>query len=349
MRLSQGDYDRETVYGDDPVAVAAGVRRRRRAAGSTSSTSTPPAPASRSTGRSSPPSPPRSPACRVQTGGGVRDDGRGRGAGRRRRGPGRDGHRGAASDPTLVRRARGRACRWRSGSTHRGGEVAVRGWTRGQRVATCSTCRRGSPTPASAAFVVTEIGRDGMLGGPDLDGLRRGCSAPPTIAGHRLGRRRHARRPAGARRARGRRPPPGRRHHRQGAVRGPLHRGRGAAALGCGVAPMRVARVIPCLDVDRRPGRQGRQLRRPARRRRPGRAGRPLRRRGRRRAGVPRHHRVVATTATRWSTWCAARPSRCSSRSPSAAASAPSTTPGGCCGPAPTRSASTPPPSSGPS
>ena len=55
----------------------------------------------------------------------------------------------------------------------------------------------------------------------------------------------------------------------------------------------------------RRPRGEGRQLRRPARRRRPGRAGGPLRRRGRRRAGVPRHHRVVATPATPSSTWCA--------------------------------------------
>ena len=47
VRLYQGDYDRETVYGDDPVAVARRLRRRRGAAGSTSSTSTPPAPASR--------------------------------------------------------------------------------------------------------------------------------------------------------------------------------------------------------------------------------------------------------------------------------------------------------------
>ena len=45
------------------------------------------------------------------------------------------------------------------------------------------------------------------------------------------------------------------------------------------------------------------------------------------------------TGATRWSTWCAAPPSRCSSRSRSAAGSARSRTPGGCCAPAPTRSA----------
>ena len=44
-----------------------------------------------------------------------------------------------------------------------------------------------------------------------------------------------------------------------------------------------------------------------------------------------------------------APPSRCSSRSPSAAASARSTTPAGCCGPAPTRCRSTPRRSTGPS
>ena len=42
----------------------------------------------------------------------------------------------------------------------------------------------------------------------------------------------------------------------------------------------------------RRPRRQGRQLRQPARRRRSGGTGRPLQPRGRRRAGVPRHHRL---------------------------------------------------------
>ena len=47
-----------------------------------------------------------------------------------------------------------------------------------------------------------------------------------------------------------------------------------------------------------------------------------LRRRGRRRADLPRHHRVLAATARRRTTWCAAPPSRCSSRSPSAAACA---------------------------
>ena len=31
VRLHQGDYEQETVYGDDPVSVARGVRGSRRA------------------------------------------------------------------------------------------------------------------------------------------------------------------------------------------------------------------------------------------------------------------------------------------------------------------------------
>ncbi len=91
----------------------------------------------------------------------------------------------------------------------------------------------------------------------------------------------------------------------------------------------------------RRPRRQGRQLRRAARRRRSGRDRRALQRAGRRRADLPRHHRDQrrarpdpARSSRRWRR-------RCSSRSPSAAACARSTTCAGCSTPAPTRSAST--------
>ena len=67
VRLRQGDYAAETVYGDDPVAVATSSPSRARR-GSTSSTSTPPAPASRANRpvgrRRSPPPSPGGPACR---------------------------------------------------------------------------------------------------------------------------------------------------------------------------------------------------------------------------------------------------------------------------------------------
>ena len=52
----------------------------------------------------------------------------------------------------------------------RGREVAVRGW----EAAAGATCWRPSPASSAmdvAALVVTEIGRDGTLDGPDLEGL----------------------------------------------------------------------------------------------------------------------------------------------------------------------------------
>ena len=50
--------------------------------------------------------------------------------------------------------------------------------------------------PTAAAFVVTDISRDGALVGPDVEGLARaGCGHGAT--GHRLGRRGRAGRPAG--------------------------------------------------------------------------------------------------------------------------------------------------------
>ena len=66
-----------------------------------------------------------------------------------------------------------------------------------------------------------------------------------------------------------------------------------AALCGASAEPVALKRVIPCLDVDARAGRQGHELRRPARRGRSGRARRALRRRGRRRARLPRHHRLA--------------------------------------------------------
>ena len=108
-------------------------------------------------------------------------------------------------------------------------------------------------------------------------------------------------------------------------------------------------RVIPCLDVAAGRVVKGVSVREPGRRRRPGRAGPHLRRRGRRRARVPGHHRHRGGRARPCSRPWPGRPSRCSSRSPSAAGSGPSRTSSGCCGPAPTRCRSTRPPSATPS
>ena len=174
----QGDYDRETVYGDDPVAAGAGVRRRGRAAGSTSSTSTPPAPASRSNrpvdrrdrrGRVGVP---------VQTGGGRARRGGGRGAGRGRRGAGSSSAPPRSRTPTSCAALAGRASRSRSASTAAAGEVARAGWARARADELLDVAppvrrrrrRRGRRHRDR---------RDGTLEGPDLDGLRAGARARP--------------------------------------------------------------------------------------------------------------------------------------------------------------------------
>ena len=165
-----------------------------------------------------------------------------RGAGRRRRRPRRDGLGGGRATRRSSTRV-GRLVPVAVGLDHRGGELAVHGWTEGSR----RHARRGARPriPAASAFVITDIARDGMLG--------------------RARRRR-------ARRLRRRDRPPGDRQRRSGdrsttSPRSPaiaglagvitgkaLYEGRftvadAIAALDGAGAPMRVARVIPCLDV----------------------------------------------------------------------------------------------------
>ena len=101
------------------------------------------------------------------------------------------------------------------GLDHRGGDIAVHGWTESSGVTLADAL---GAFPAAAAFVITDIDRDGLLGGPDVDGLAAAVAATD-VAGDRQRRRRHARRRAGARRHRR----AARDHHRAGAVRGALH------------------------------------------------------------------------------------------------------------------------------
>lgn len=72
------------------------------------------------------------------------------------------------------------------GLDHRRGVVAVHGWTAASDVTVDEALGR---FPAAAAFVVTDIGRDGTLGGPDLGGLARvvGATATPVIASGGVG------------------------------------------------------------------------------------------------------------------------------------------------------------------
>ena len=166
VRLYQGDYGRETVYGDDPVAQARGFAdagspwihvvdldaartgepvNRPHVAASAAAVDVP-----------------------VQTGGGVRDEAAAdalleAGVARVVLGT------AALEDPDLVRRLAGRAP-VAVGLDARGRDVAVRGWEQGSGRDVLDVARAFEDAGV-AALVVTEIGRDGTLGGPDLEGL----------------------------------------------------------------------------------------------------------------------------------------------------------------------------------
>jgi phosphoribosylformimino-5-aminoimidazole carboxamide ribotide isomerase len=179
VRLVKGDYDAETVYDDDPVAVAeafvdAGARWIHVVDLDAARTGDP---ANRAVvariaaalrGR-----------ARVQTGGGVRsladvETLASAGVGRVVMGS------AAVRDPELVADA-GRVLPVAVGLDHRDGELAVHGWTEGSGVRVDEALQR---FPTAAAFVITDISRDGMLGGPDLRGLAGAVAATsvPVIA-----------------------------------------------------------------------------------------------------------------------------------------------------------------------
>jgi phosphoribosylformimino-5-aminoimidazole carboxamide ribotide isomerase len=179
VRLTQGKYDDETVYGDDPVTVArtfidagatwihvvdldaakSGVGTNRNVIEGIARVAE---------GR-----------ARVQVGGGVRSvtDARElaeRGVSRVVMGS------AAMSTPALVADV-AQIVPVAVGLDHRAGEISVDGWTRsgGRRIEECV-----GMFPDAAAFVVTDIARDGMLMGPDVDGLvaLAGATNTPIIA-----------------------------------------------------------------------------------------------------------------------------------------------------------------------
>ena len=131
----------------------------------------------------------------VQTGGGVRDEAAAEAlidAGVARVVLGT----AALEQPELVRRL---AARFpvAVGLDARGREVAVRGWEQGSGRDLLDVAAEFADAGV-AALVVTEIGRDGTLEGPDVDGLAAVLDATDHRR-HRVGRRRLPRRPAGAR------------------------------------------------------------------------------------------------------------------------------------------------------
>jgi phosphoribosylformimino-5-aminoimidazole carboxamide ribotide isomerase len=179
VRLRQGDYSDETVYGDDPVAVA----REFAAAG---------APwihvvdldAARSGDPVNRPVVAAVAAAvdgqvRVQTGGGVRslDDAwelAAVGVDRVVMGS------AAVRNPALVEAA-SEIVPVAVGLDHRDGEVAVHGWTEGSGL---MLDHAFALFPSAEVFVITDIGRDGMLVGPDIDGLTKSAelAGSPVIA-----------------------------------------------------------------------------------------------------------------------------------------------------------------------
>jgi phosphoribosylformimino-5-aminoimidazole carboxamide ribotide isomerase len=182
VRLYQGDFDQETVYGDDPVAQA-----RRFADAGAPWVHVVDLDASRGQGSNRDvvtaiaaaitPTP-------VQTGGGVRD--------------------GSLLDDGVSRIVLGslavsdRALTGRLvadhpgqvaiGLDHRDGELRTHGWEEGSGVRLLDAVAWPELTGA-ACFVVTNIARDATLAGPDLEGLREVVAATtvPVIASGGVG------------------------------------------------------------------------------------------------------------------------------------------------------------------
>ncbi|MBW3573655.1 MAG: 1-(5-phosphoribosyl)-5-[(5-phosphoribosylamino)methylideneamino]imidazole-4-carboxamide isomerase [Actinobacteria bacterium] len=168
VRLHQGNYDAETVYGDDPVSVA----RRFADAGAPwiHMVDLDAARTGEAVNRALVAAVAGAIGVRVQTGGGVRDEAAI--AGLLRAGVSRVVLGTAAmEDPAMVARAAARhPGAVAVGLDARDGEVAVRGWISGSGVSVLDAARRFDGVGV-AALIVTDIDRDGTLAGPDLDGL----------------------------------------------------------------------------------------------------------------------------------------------------------------------------------
>ncbi|MEY2476068.1 MAG: phosphoribosylformimino-5-aminoimidazole carboxamide ribotide isomerase [Actinomycetota bacterium] len=187
VRLHQGDFARETVYGDDPVAVAKGFEEAgapwihvvdldaARGQGSNRDVVTAIASAV---------------SVPVQTGGGVRD------ASLLEAGVERIV---VGSMAVTDRRAAGdlvaaHPTRVAIGLDHRQGEVRTKGWEQGSGVRLLDALS-WPEFIGVGAFVVTNIERDATMEGPDLDGLHLAVEAAgaPVIASGGVGTLDHIR------------------------------------------------------------------------------------------------------------------------------------------------------------
>lgn len=186
MRLRQGNFDAETVYDDDPVAVArafaaAGTRWLHVVDLDAARTGEPGNLAVVERIAAAVP-------CSLQVGGGVRSAEAASAlllAGATRVVVGTV----AVEQPELV----DELCRLHSerivvGLDARDRELAVRGWTEGTGRDLLELSRRFSDSGV-AALVVTEIGRDGMMTGPALDQLAAvlDATSTPIIASGGIG------------------------------------------------------------------------------------------------------------------------------------------------------------------
>lgn len=166
VRLYQGDYARETVYNNDPVAqarefAAAGARWIHVVDLDAARTGTP-------RNREVIAAICEAVDVPIQTGGGVRSDEAAdalfeAGVARVVLGT------AALEEPDLVRRLASRHA-VAVGLDARGREVAVRGWEEGSGKDLLDVAR-GFADAGVEALIVTEIGRDGTLEGPDIEGL----------------------------------------------------------------------------------------------------------------------------------------------------------------------------------
>ena len=178
VRLEQGDFSRERDYAADPIETA-----RRFAAEGATWLHIVDLDAAKGDGTS------RAvvrriaeqlgSAVRVQTGGGVRtlDDAQqlaDAGVARVVMGS------AAVRDPQIVD-AVAKIMDVAVGLDHRNGEIATDGWLRGS---TLTLTAAVTQFPSASAFIITDISRDGMLAGPDVDGLRdiTGMTSTPIIA-----------------------------------------------------------------------------------------------------------------------------------------------------------------------
>ena len=162
VRLRQGEYDDSTVYGVDPVAMALSfvdqgatwvhmVDLDAARSGEPVNRSVISSVASAIAGRAS-----------LQVGGGVRTEA--------------DAEALAAAGVTRVA----------VGLDHRNGVAATHGWTESSGVKVDDLLGQ---FPTASAFVITDISRDGMLTGPDVEGLARAVShtSIPVIASGGVG------------------------------------------------------------------------------------------------------------------------------------------------------------------